>query len=179
MTLPFAPITKFALVGLLLAVPSLAVAQSAREKSQEAGGIFAELCAKSLPGMTGLEDKVRAISAKAFANSGGVAQPGVYVQGGSITTGISFGAGTPKWKDSNGGYFCQTTIYNVNRTQAVADMIAAVSAVHPASVQLTQITPTPKGALDAWTVSGAKPGMTLVASRAPQNGTRFRLAWKE
>lgn len=160
-----------------LSLCGTAYAQTPQQKTAEASGIFAELCAKSLPGMSGLEGKVRKITERAYANSGGVDQPGIYVQGGSITTGLGFGVGTPNWKGSDGKKFCQTSVLNINRTKAIDEIFAAFEAAKPASIKVTAVDPTPKGMLAAWQVSGSKSGMMLEVTREPRTGVRFRLAW--
>ncbi len=168
-------------LALMLGASGPASAQQARtpqEKAALAAVIFAELCGASLPGMANLEAKVKEISRRRFGNSGVVDQPGVFVQGGSFATIVGLSTGTPKWRDSDGMYFCQTGVVRINRQETAEAMLAAFNKVKPASVRLSPITPAPAGTLAAWTVTGAKPGMVLLARRENQQGVSMRLAWK-
>lgn len=162
---------------LALSLPGALCAQTPQQKTAQAAGIFAELCGAALPGMSGLEGKVRALSKASFANSGGIDQPGIFVQGGSISTGIGFSTGTPAWKSSDGKFFCQTSVFDINRTAAVDQIVAAFTKAKPASVTLTPVTPAPSGTIAAWAVTGARSGMQLTARRETRSGVELRLDW--
>lgn len=149
-----------------------------QQKIEASASIFAELCGKSLPGMSGLEDKVRAIHRRLIGSTPPVDQPGVFVQGGTFVSIVGFSAATPQWRDSEGMFFCSTGVARINQSQAVNAMYEAFVKAKPSSVSLNRIEPTPRGMLAAWTVSGAKSGMVLQARRENQQGVSMRLAWK-
>ena len=158
--------------------PQAQPVRTPQEKAALAAAIFAELCAAALPGMSNMEARVKEISRRRFGNSGVVDQPGVFVQGGSFATVVGLSVATPKWRNSEGMYFCQTAVARINRQRTADAMFAAFNKTKPASVRLTPITPAPAGKLAAWSVSGAKPGMMLQVRQESQQGVSMRLAWK-
>lgn len=153
--------------------------QEAQEASERAARIFSALCISSLPSMTGLQQRLHDVNEREWGSPPNT-NSSIHGLGGSIPDGMAPSWGTPEWSGHPGEYRCAMTVFSVGRQRAEAAFLAELRRSLPPGIRISHADVDSHDEFQAWSVSGAKPGMRFELATGTTGlgeGVIARFAW--
>ncbi|MEM9369974.1 MAG: hypothetical protein AAGA26_02325 [Pseudomonadota bacterium] len=145
--------------------------------------IFGDLCVDGMPAMDGLKDRFAEVVESEFGKAPSLNRD-VYGVATHAYSGIQIARGTPGWRDFEGEFRCEVSANAISTEEAGTKLAEDFEARTQGAYTLSEAQPDGPSERQAWTVSGAKPGMRLEVASGPAatGGTRLthlRLVWRE